>query len=107
MSLLGISGPLQGDIMRVLAGILHLGNVDFVSTPKGTVIKDAAIVARVADILRIDEAALVKSLLHRSIIVAQERVLKPLDPVQVESALAPPFMYLISASKRLQMRGMH
>ena len=84
MSLLGISSSMQNDILRVLAGVLHLGNIDFIPTPKGPAVKDPATLTRVADILRMDEAALLKALLHRSIILpTQERVLKPLDPAQV------------------------
>jgi len=84
MSLLGISSSMQNDILRVLAGVLHLGNIDFIPTPKGPAVKDPATLTRVADILRMDEAALLKALLHRSIILpTQERVLKSLDPAQV------------------------
>lgn len=85
MEVVGISTEEQDAIFRVVAAILHLGNVEFSegketdsSTPKDQ--KSWFHLQTAADLLMCDEKALEKSLCQRIIVTRDESITKTLDP---------------------------
>ncbi|KAL0920549.1 hypothetical protein M5K25_009691 [Dendrobium thyrsiflorum] len=85
MEVVGISTEEQDAIFRVVAAILHLGNIEFSegketdsSTPKDK--KSWFHLQTAADLLMCDENALEKSLCERIIVTRDENITKTLDP---------------------------
>uniref|UniRef100_A0A915PU59 Uncharacterized protein n=1 Tax=Setaria digitata TaxID=48799 RepID=A0A915PU59_9BILA len=66
-------------IFKILAAILHVGNIEYLATvvdnTEATEIKDLTEIARVAKLLLIDEQSLIKALTTRTLLIGTERVL--------------------------------
>lgn len=85
MDVVGINQDEQDAIFRVVASILHLGNVEFV---KGTEIDSSKLkdeksryhLQTAAELLMCDEKALLDSLCERVIVTPDGNITKPLDP---------------------------
>uniref|UniRef100_A0A183V3G8 Unconventional myosin heavy chain 6 n=1 Tax=Toxocara canis TaxID=6265 RepID=A0A183V3G8_TOXCA len=73
-------------IFRILAALLHIGNIKYTATilnnMEATEIKDKAGVTRVAKLLQVDERSLVNALTTRSLITRDERVVSCLSAEQ-------------------------
>ncbi|KAK8463506.1 hypothetical protein SEVIR_1G372100v4 [Setaria viridis] len=85
MDIIGISSEEQEAIFRVVAAILHLGNVEFVeggdgdsSKPKDE--KSLFHLRTAAELFMCDEKALQDSLCQRVIVTRDENIVKTLDP---------------------------
>ncbi|PSS10051.1 Myosin-12 like, partial [Actinidia chinensis var. chinensis] len=85
MDVVGISQDEQDAIFRVVAAILHLGNIDFI---KGNEIDSSKLkdeksrnhLQTAAELLMCDEKALQDSLCQRVIVTPDGNITKPLDP---------------------------
>ncbi|AQK76181.1 myosin2 [Zea mays] len=85
MDIIGISSEEQEAIFRVVAAILHLGNVEFAegddgdsSKPKDE--KSLSHLRTAAELFMCDEKALKDSLCQRIIVTRDENIVKTLDP---------------------------
>ncbi|XP_061101477.1 unconventional myosin-Vc isoform X2 [Conger conger] len=78
-SLLGLKEGLQMDVFKVLAAILHLGNVEIraVGSDNSSVSSDDPHLAAVSHLLEVDAEALCRWLCHRRIVLRAETVVKP------------------------------
>ena len=84
MKVVGISEPEREDVFRVVSGVLHLGNINFVQSPED---EDASVVAPdakrsledAAAVLKVDKDRLEKALISRQIVTADGAILKPLS----------------------------
>ncbi|KAI4333233.1 hypothetical protein L6164_018067 [Bauhinia variegata] len=85
MDIVGISQDEQDAIFRVVAAILHLGNIDFI---KGNEVDSSKIkdekslfhLRTAAELLMCDEKSLEDSLCERVIVTPDGNITKPLDP---------------------------
>ncbi|XP_012567542.1 myosin-12 isoform X2 [Cicer arietinum] len=85
MDIVGINQDEQDAIFRVVAAILHLGNIDFV---KGNEVDSSKLkdekslihLRTVAELLMCDEKSLEDSLCQRVIVTPDGNITKPLDP---------------------------
>ncbi|XP_073534724.1 unconventional myosin-X [Phyllobates terribilis] len=66
------------EVLRLLAGILHLGNIDFI-TAGGAQISTKTALGRTADLLGLDSEQLTEALTHRSMILRGEEISTPLS----------------------------
>ncbi|XP_021662313.2 myosin-12 [Hevea brasiliensis] len=85
MDIVGISQDEQDAIFRVVAAILHLGNIDFIKGKEtdSSKLKDEKAryhLLTAAELLRCDENALEDSLCKRVIVTPDGNITKPLDP---------------------------
>ncbi|KAF7824450.1 myosin-12 isoform X1 [Senna tora] len=85
MDIVGISQDEQDAIFRVVAAILHLGNIDFIKGKEvdSSKLKDEKSVFHLqtaAELLMCDEKALEDSLCKRVIVTPDGNITKPLDP---------------------------
>ncbi|KAJ9563359.1 hypothetical protein OSB04_008519 [Centaurea solstitialis] len=85
MDVVGISQEEQDAIFRVVAAILHLGNVEFLKgkEPDSSKIKDDKSfyhLRTAAELLMCDEKSLEESLCERVIVTPDGNITKPLDP---------------------------
>ncbi|KAJ8272402.1 hypothetical protein COCON_G00112610 [Conger conger] len=78
-SLLGLKEGLQMDVFKVLAAILHLGNVEIraVGSDNSSVSSDDPHLAAVSHLLEVEAEALCRWLCHRRIVLRAETVVKP------------------------------
>lgn len=75
MAIAGFTEDHQWNIFRVLAAILHLGNLQFTEDSDGHAhIKEAGALERVAKLLGVESAALEQDLIRRKIVAAHETV---------------------------------
>jgi len=74
----------QAQVMSVLAGILHLGNVRFTSAAQGSRVVDADPLAQVARLTGVDEKKLERRLTHENLVVVGKKVEKTLEPNNAE-----------------------
>lgn len=86
MDIVGISLEEQESIFRVVAAILHLGNIDFIQGKEAdsSVIKNEKSrfhLQTAADLLRCDAKSLLDSLCTRIIVTRDENIKKTLDPI--------------------------
>lgn len=74
------------EIFKLLAAILHMGNIDFQSTIMNNMdscdVLSSSHFSVIAKLLEVDDAALDKSLTHRSFMTNREMVTKPLSSEQ-------------------------
>ncbi|RWW51071.1 hypothetical protein BHE74_00042622 [Ensete ventricosum] len=85
MDIVGISAQEQDAIFRVVAGILHLGNIDFTKGQEidSSVLKDDKSkfhLKMTAELLMCDSEALKDALCKRVMITPEEVIKRPLDP---------------------------
>ncbi|GJT31482.1 myosin-12 isoform X2 [Tanacetum coccineum] len=85
MDIVGISQDEQDAIFRVVAAILHLGNIDFIKGKEfdSSKVKDEKSLFHLrtaAELLMCDEKALEQSLCERVIVTPDGNITKPLDP---------------------------
>ncbi|XP_075170992.1 unconventional myosin-X [Anomaloglossus baeobatrachus] len=66
------------EVLRLLAGILHLGNIDFI-TAGGAQISTKTALVRTADLLGLDSEQLTEALTHKSMILRGEEISTPLS----------------------------
>ncbi|XP_023641594.1 myosin-13 isoform X2 [Capsella rubella] len=97
MSIIGISSEEQEAIFRVVAAILHLGNIEFAvgEEPDSSVPKDKTHLKIAAELFMCDEQALEDSLCKREMVTPEEtisRCLNPNDAALSRDALAK-FVY--------------
>uniref|UniRef100_A0A8C5MY75 Myosin VC n=1 Tax=Leptobrachium leishanense TaxID=445787 RepID=A0A8C5MY75_9ANUR len=86
-SLLGFNTDFQMDIFKVLAAILHLGNVQFkrVSDDKSSVNKSDKHLKIFCDLLHLETDKVAKWLCNRKIVTTSDTVIKPMTKVQAEN----------------------
>ncbi|XP_075682880.1 unconventional myosin-X [Rhinoderma darwinii] len=73
------------EVLRLLAGILHLGNIDFM-TAGGAQISTKTALGRTADLLGLDSEQLTEALTHRSMILRGEEISTPLSIQQAKDS---------------------
>ncbi|KAG8571984.1 hypothetical protein GDO81_011864 [Engystomops pustulosus] len=73
------------EVLRLLAGILHLGNIDFI-TAGGAQISTKTALGRTADLLGLDPEQLTEALTHRSMILRGEEISTPLSIEQARDS---------------------
>ncbi|KAL2307883.1 hypothetical protein Nmel_000872, partial [Mimus melanotis] len=66
------------EVLRLLAGILHLGNVEFI-TAGGAQVSFKTALGRSAELLGLDSTQLTEALTQRSMILRGEEILTPLS----------------------------
>lgn len=86
MDVVGISEEEQEAIFRVVAAVLHLGNVEFAKGPEidSSVIKDEKSrlhLNTTAELLRCDVKSLEDAMIKRVMVTPEEIITRPLDPV--------------------------
>ncbi|XP_063154832.1 unconventional myosin-X [Candoia aspera] len=69
------------DVLRLLAGILHLGNIEFI-TAGGAQVSFKTALSRSAELLGLDSTQLTEALTQRSMILRGEEILTPLTVQQ-------------------------
>ncbi|XP_015256011.1 PREDICTED: unconventional myosin-Vc [Cyprinodon variegatus] len=86
-SLLGLKEDFQSDVFKVLAAILHLGNVEIRSSgdDRSSAPSNDPHLAAFCDLLSVSPSELVRWLCHRRIVLVSETVVKP---VPKERAMA-------------------
>ncbi|VDD94921.1 unnamed protein product, partial [Enterobius vermicularis] len=86
MKVLFFKEPEIKTIFKILAALLHIGNIKYSATMlnnmEATEIRDRAGVARVAKLLQVDERTLVNALTTRSLVTREERVVSCLTAEQ-------------------------
>uniref|UniRef100_A0A8D3BWZ2 Myosin VC n=1 Tax=Scophthalmus maximus TaxID=52904 RepID=A0A8D3BWZ2_SCOMX len=90
-SMLGLKEDFQSDVFKVLAAILHLGNVEIRDSGKDKSSPSDPHVAVVCELLGVSAEALVRWLCHRRIVLVAETVVKPVPrerAVNARDALA-------------------
>ncbi|XP_048886762.1 unconventional myosin-Vc isoform X3 [Brienomyrus brachyistius] len=92
-SLLGLKEAFQSDVFKVLAGILHLGNIEIKSkgTDTSSVSTSDRHLATFCDLLGVSDQGLSRWLCHRRIVLVAETVVKPVPrerAVNARDALA-------------------
>ncbi|XP_059495164.1 unconventional myosin-Vc-like isoform X2 [Stegostoma tigrinum] len=87
-SLLGLNKDFQMDIFKVLAGILHLGNVEIkaVGDDKSSVKHDDNHLKVFSELLEIKLEKMAHGLCHRKIATTSDTVVKPMTKVQAINA---------------------
>ncbi|XP_072134311.1 unconventional myosin-Vc isoform X3 [Mobula birostris] len=87
-SLLGLKQDFQMDIFKVLAGILHLGNVEIkaVSDEKSSVKLDDYHLTVFCELLELKADDMAYGLCHRKIATASDTVIKPMTKAQAINA---------------------
>ncbi|KAM8967428.1 unconventional myosin-X [Pelodytes ibericus] len=69
------------EVFRLLAGILHLGNIEFI-TAGGAQVASKTALARTSELLGLDSEQLTEALTHRSMILRGEEISTPLSTEQ-------------------------
>lgn len=82
---LDISKEEQKGIFATVAGILHLGNVEFVAQGESCSIKDRAPLERAARVFQVDPKRLEDRLLTRNIVVQNQNIVSPLNKENAEA----------------------
>uniref|UniRef100_UPI00398E4D74 unconventional myosin-Vc n=1 Tax=Pristiophorus japonicus TaxID=55135 RepID=UPI00398E4D74 len=114
--LLGLKEDIQMDIFKVMAGILHLGNVGIraVGDDKSSVNHDDHHLKVFCELLEVKPQAMAYGLCHRKIATASDTVIKPMTKVQAINAkdalakhiYAHLFSYIVdNINKALQFSG--
>ncbi|XP_044212818.1 unconventional myosin-Vc [Thunnus albacares] len=87
-SLLGLKEDFQSDVFKVLAAILHLGNVEIKNSgdDKSSVSPSDPHLAVFCELLDVSAAGLVRWLCHRRIVLVTETVVKPVPKHQAVNA---------------------
>ncbi|XP_042267491.1 unconventional myosin-Vc [Thunnus maccoyii] len=87
-SLLGLKEDFQSDVFKVLAAILHLGNVEIKNSgdDKSSVSPSDPHLAVFCELLDVSAAGLVRWLCHRRIVMVTETVVKPVPKHQAVNA---------------------
>ncbi|XP_053057930.1 unconventional myosin-X isoform X3 [Acinonyx jubatus] len=73
------------EILRLLAGVLHLGNIEFI-TAGGAQVSFKTALGRSAELLGLDSAQLTDALTQRSMFLRGEEILTPLTVQQAEDS---------------------
>ncbi|KAJ3594570.1 hypothetical protein NHX12_003877 [Muraenolepis orangiensis] len=71
----------MGEILRLLAGVLHAGNIQFM-TAGGAQVSSASALSRTADLLGLNWEQLAEVLTHRSMVLRGEQISTPLTVEQ-------------------------
>uniref|UniRef100_A0A8C3G4G8 Myosin X n=1 Tax=Cyclopterus lumpus TaxID=8103 RepID=A0A8C3G4G8_CYCLU len=71
-----------GEILRLLAGILHTGNIEFMTAGGAQVSSKSAALSRTSDLLGLNPDQLAEVLTHRSMILRGEEISTPLTVEQ-------------------------
>ncbi|XP_041659082.1 unconventional myosin-X isoform X3 [Cheilinus undulatus] len=71
-----------GEVLRLLAGILHTGNIEFMTAGGAQVSSKSAALSRVSDLLGLNSDQLAEVLTHRSMILRGEEISTPLTVEQ-------------------------
>eukprot|EP00884_Botryococcus_braunii_P001103 jgi/Botrbrau1/10994/Bobra.0234s0017.1 len=82
MAIIGLGEEEREAVLRTVAAVLHLGNIDFAADGDAAVLADqesADELGIVADLLQVDEAALHTALTTRAIETVGERIIKALS----------------------------
>ncbi|KAM9528439.1 unconventional myosin-Vc-like [Salvelinus alpinus] len=87
-SLLGLTEDFQSDVFKVLAGILHLGNVEIrdVGSDRSSVSSSDQHLAAFCDLLGVSPDGVTRWLCHRRIAMVAETVVKPVPSERAVSA---------------------
>uniref|UniRef100_A0A3B4VDC7 Myosin VC n=1 Tax=Seriola dumerili TaxID=41447 RepID=A0A3B4VDC7_SERDU len=87
-SLLGLKEDFQADVFRVLAAILHLGNVEVRNSgeDKSSVSPSDPHLAIICELLGVSAEGLVRWLCHRRIVLVAETVMKPMPKERAVNA---------------------
>ncbi|XP_055517073.1 unconventional myosin-Vc-like isoform X3 [Leucoraja erinacea] len=87
-SLLGMNKDFQMDVFKVLAGILHLGNVQIrsLNEEKSEVIRGDHHLQVFSELLELKEEEMAYGLCHRKIATGSDTVIKPMTKVQAVNA---------------------
>lgn len=87
-SLLGLKEDFQSDVFKVLAAILHLGNVEIRSSgdDSSSIPSNDPHLAVFCELLEVNAGDLARWLCHRRIVLAAETVVKPLPKKRVINA---------------------
>jgi len=87
MTIMGISNEEQQSIFRILAAILHLGNMQFSPAyGEGSEIKDKNTLNTVANLLNVDASQLEKALIEPRILAGRDLVATHLNPEKAGSS---------------------
>ncbi|TYZ63515.1 hypothetical protein PybrP1_012818 [[Pythium] brassicae (nom. inval.)] len=83
LSLIGLSAADQAVLFQILAGIMHLGEVDFEkSGESGSRISSSQALASVAKMFAVPSRSVEQALCNRTVITRNDSVTVPMDPVE-------------------------
>ncbi|XP_045544570.1 unconventional myosin-Vc isoform X2 [Salmo salar] len=87
-SLLGLSEDFQADVFKVLAGILHLGNVEIrnVGSDRSSISSSDPHMAAFCDLLGVSPDGVTRWLCHRRFVMVAETVVKPVTSKRAVNA---------------------
>uniref|UniRef100_A0AAZ3PPY5 Myosin VC n=1 Tax=Oncorhynchus tshawytscha TaxID=74940 RepID=A0AAZ3PPY5_ONCTS len=87
-SLLGLTKDFQADVFKVLAGILHLGNVEIrnVGSDRSSISSSDPHIAAFCDLLRVSPDGVTRWLCHRRFVMVAETVVKPVTSKRAVNA---------------------
>ncbi|KAG9489357.1 hypothetical protein GDO78_005381 [Eleutherodactylus coqui] len=86
-NLLGFNVDFQMDVFKVLAAILHLGNVEFkrISDDKSSVVRNDRHLQIFCELLHLDAQKVAQWLCNRKIVTTSDTVIKPMTKLQSEN----------------------
>jgi len=76
---LGFTKDQQTQVFRIVAGILHLGNIRFTEQKSGVSIANPDVLTKCAQVFQVDEKKLSRRLTHQSLMVVDKMVEKELN----------------------------
>ncbi|DBA01330.1 TPA: hypothetical protein N0F65_001835 [Lagenidium giganteum] len=83
LSLIGLDARAQKTLFQLLAGIMHLGEIDFsASGESGSAISNQSQLSRVAKMFGLPNSGIQDALCNRTVITRNDAVTVPLDPVE-------------------------
>ncbi|XP_064785223.1 unconventional myosin-Vc isoform X3 [Oncorhynchus masou masou] len=87
-SLLGLTKDFQADVFKVLAGILHLGNVEIrnVGSDRSSISSSDPHIAAFSDLLGVSPDGVTRWLCHRRFVMVAETVVKPVTSKRATNA---------------------
>lgn len=84
LSTIGISEQTQSDIFRLLAALLHLGNIEIGGRNDATLAEDEASLVKATELLGLNKAEFRKWIVRKQIVTRSEKIVSNLSPTQAQ-----------------------
>jgi myosin heavy subunit len=84
LNTIGIHEQTQADIFRLLAALLHLGNIEIGGRNDATLAEDEASLVKATELLGLDKAEFRKWIVRKQIVTRSEKIVSNLSPTQAQ-----------------------
>jgi myosin-5 len=84
LNTIGIHEQTQSDIFRLLAALLHLGNIEIGGRNDATLAEDEASLVKATELLGLDKAEFRKWIVRKQIVTRSEKIISNLSPTQAQ-----------------------